>query len=198
MKNDVSAYFDQKADRYQHSSTRFPWSWIRTREVAVFFELLGDASGKEVLELGSGSGFYSRHLVESGAEHVYAVDLSPRMAKNTSGPKITAIEADAAQVALERTFELIVAAGLLEFVDSPELIFKNANTHAAAGTRLIIVTPYSNVFGYLYKQYHRINGLQISLFTVQQISKMAQKYGWQIVDRKFVWPFTMEYRLDMA
>jgi len=56
----VGDYFSGRASDYQARSTRFPWAWIRARELTAVRSLLGNVAGLDVLELGAGAGFYTR------------------------------------------------------------------------------------------------------------------------------------------
>ncbi|MCX2184786.1 class I SAM-dependent methyltransferase [Streptomyces sp. SKN60] len=51
----------------------------RYGEVPSFLALVGDVRGKSVLDLASGTGFYSRELKRRGAAEVFGVDISTEM-----------------------------------------------------------------------------------------------------------------------
>src|SRR5205809_634057 len=50
-------------------------------ESYTFFRLVGDITGKRVLDLASGFGFYTRQLRPRGAAQVVGVDISPEMVR---------------------------------------------------------------------------------------------------------------------
>ncbi|WP_030295685.1 class I SAM-dependent methyltransferase [Streptomyces katrae] len=52
---------------------------MRYGEVPSFLGLVGDVSGKSVLDLACGTGFYSREFKRRGAADVYGVDISVEM-----------------------------------------------------------------------------------------------------------------------
>ncbi|WP_282694520.1 class I SAM-dependent methyltransferase [Streptomyces sp. CC208A] len=52
---------------------------IRYGEVPSFLELVGDVTGRTVLDLACGTGFYSRELKRRGASDVLGVDISSEM-----------------------------------------------------------------------------------------------------------------------
>ncbi|KOY54060.1 class I SAM-dependent methyltransferase [Streptomyces sp. XY332] len=52
---------------------------MRYGEVPSFLGLVGDVSGKSVLDLACGTGFYSREFKRRGAVDVYGVDISVEM-----------------------------------------------------------------------------------------------------------------------
>ncbi|MFB7666043.1 class I SAM-dependent DNA methyltransferase [Kitasatospora sp. NPDC056138] len=51
----------------------------RYAEVPSFLALVGDVNGKSILDLASGTGFYSREFKRRGASHVLGVDISSAM-----------------------------------------------------------------------------------------------------------------------
>ncbi|MFD3873193.1 class I SAM-dependent methyltransferase [Streptomyces sp. NPDC058623] len=51
----------------------------RYGEVPGFLALVGDVNGRSVLDLASGTGFYSREFKRRGASHVLGVDISSAM-----------------------------------------------------------------------------------------------------------------------
>ncbi|MEU8464594.1 class I SAM-dependent methyltransferase [Streptomyces sp. NPDC029003] len=52
---------------------------IRYAEVPGFLALVGDVTGKSVLDIACGTGFYSRELKRRGASYVYGFDISGAM-----------------------------------------------------------------------------------------------------------------------
>src|SRR5262245_53734344 len=100
----VAEYFSLRAGDYAAQSARFPWAWVRAHERRAVRSLLGDITGADVLELGTGAGFYTRELIRAGARHVWALDISPAMlAALPSGP-VTAVLGRAETIRLDRRF----------------------------------------------------------------------------------------------
>jgi trans-aconitate methyltransferase len=160
----VVAYFSQRACDYQAKSLRFPWARMRAPELAAIRGLLGDVEGGEVLELGAGAGFYTRDLVQRGARHVWAVDMSDAMlAMLPTGP-ITPVLGDAQTMRLSRRFKLLISTGMLEFVRDPSATLANAAGHAEPGACFVLLVPRASVLGRLYRRFHRVHGLRIHLF----------------------------------
>ncbi|MGG8410147.1 class I SAM-dependent methyltransferase [Streptomyces sp. 12297] len=52
---------------------------IRYAEVPGFLALVGDVTGKSVLDIACGTGFYSRELRRRGASRVFGFDISGAM-----------------------------------------------------------------------------------------------------------------------
>jgi 2-polyprenyl-3-methyl-5-hydroxy-6-metoxy-1,4-benzoquinol methylase len=58
---------------------RFQSGWGGGMEHESFLQLLGDVSGRRVLDLGCGGGQLAFHLAEAGASEVVGIDASARM-----------------------------------------------------------------------------------------------------------------------
>lgn len=116
------AEYDQIAQDYKKSKFA-PWR-IHV-EAHSLFSLLGDVSGKSVLDLACGDGIYSRQLRVRGASRVVGVDLSSRMvelarAEEAAAPLgITYQVGDARELALAETFDVVFAAYLLNYARTP-------------------------------------------------------------------------------
>jgi ubiquinone/menaquinone biosynthesis C-methylase UbiE len=176
----VQAYYDSIAPSYQPASERFLWSIVRNREVAALFAMLGNVSGRDVLELGCGAGFYTRLLLDRGARHVFAVDISQKMLAELPQEKVTPVLGDAAVVDPGRTFDVMLSAGMLEFVTDPVAVFKNAVRYAAPGAKLVVLYPSTGVLARGYQWFHRRHGLAVSVFSSSAIGAAAEQAGWRV------------------
>lgn len=58
---------------------RFKAGWGAAMEHRSFLQLLGEAGGRRILDLGCGAGQLAFHLAQAGAEEVIAIDASERM-----------------------------------------------------------------------------------------------------------------------
>jgi SAM-dependent methyltransferase len=191
----VDLYFSDRASDYQSRSMRLPWAWMRTRELNALRTLLGDVAGADILELGAGAGFYTRELIDRGARHVWAIDLSEAMLACLPTGPITAVLANAATVRLERSFPVIFSAGMIEFVPDAACVLANAAVHAETGARFIILAPRQNAFGRLYCRYHQAHGLAIHLFDKSWFETNAPRLGWRVTATVPVQPFSLAVRL---
>jgi SAM-dependent methyltransferase len=100
--------------------------WRTYIEHFTLFELIGDLSGKAVLDLACGEGFYTRFLKRGGAAKTLGLDLSERMielaraeeARNPLG--IDYLVQDAKKLALPEKVDLVVAGYLLNYAANKE------------------------------------------------------------------------------
>jgi SAM-dependent methyltransferase len=191
----VGEYFSGRASDYQARSTRFPWAWIRSRELTAVQSLVGDVAGVDVLELGAGAGFYVRDLMRRGARQIWAVDISGAMLATLPAGPVTPILGDAATIRLGRRFPVLLSTGMIEFVHNPAAVLANAAHHAEAGARFVILAPQENVFGYLYRLFHRAHGIGIHLFDRAWFETMAPPSGWRVHAVIRLPPFSLVVRL---
>jgi SAM-dependent methyltransferase len=86
--------------------------------------LIPAVAGRDVLDLGSGTGHYARFTAALGARTAVALDVTWAMA--AAGPR-PAVVGDAARLPfLDRSLDLVVAALLLSFVDDRAALFAEA------------------------------------------------------------------------
>ena len=104
----MNKYFEKRAASYARNSNRGFWHFIRVRESRALFNQLGDISGRNILELGCGAGYYTTRLLEHNPKNIVAVDSSQAMVATLSSRNITAIVADAQRLDLGQSFDLIV------------------------------------------------------------------------------------------
>ncbi|MGW1372999.1 class I SAM-dependent methyltransferase [Streptomyces sp. NPDC002446] len=93
-------------------------------EVSSFLAMVGDVRGKSVLDLASGTGFYSREFKRRGATEVLGVDISGEMvavAQRLEESNPLGVRYEVGDVAelrpVERKFDVGVAVQLLNYAD---------------------------------------------------------------------------------
>ena len=178
--NDATEYFNRQAAAYAGASNRFPWSWLRTRERQSVLKVMGPLHRADVLELGCGAGYYPRVLLQEGAAGVWAVDRAEEMLRHLSGdPRITPVQGDAATVRLGRTFPVIAAFGVFEFVDAIDVL-RNAAVHADPGAWLVVLFSVQSVPGMLIRWFHASHGVEARLYSLRHFEHAARTAGWQL------------------
>lgn len=114
----MTTNYDPIAEQYKRSKQQ-PW---RTHiEAFSLMALIGDPSGKSVLDMACGEGFYTRMVRQGGAAKVTGVDLSQGMIElarkqeeaNKQGIKY--VVGDARHLALPEKCDLVLAAYLLNY-----------------------------------------------------------------------------------
>jgi ubiquinone/menaquinone biosynthesis C-methylase UbiE len=107
------------------------WRWVNTTlRKAVFeryiitFERAGDVTGKEILDVGCGSGVYAVDFARRGARRVVGVDFSGNMLelarqeaeRHQVADRCEFIQADFLELDLEDKFDISIAMGVFDYV----------------------------------------------------------------------------------
>jgi hypothetical protein len=126
------------------------------------------------------------------------VDLSIAMLAQAPRERTLRVVADAGSVRLRRRFDILLIAGLLEFVGDPASVLENAASMASSGAVLVTLLPVDGPGGRLYRSYHRQHGLEIRLFTAEDLVGLAERAGWRTEVTREVWPYTLLARLSLG
>ncbi|MBT2451408.1 class I SAM-dependent methyltransferase [Streptomyces sp. ISL-43] len=118
-------------------------------EVPSFLAMVGDVRGKSVLDLASGTGFYSREFKRRGAADVFGVDISGEMiavaqAFEERDPLGVRYEVgDVAELnALELQFDVAVAVQLLNYAEdvaAMDRMCRNVHRSLAPGAEFFLL-----------------------------------------------------------
>ena len=65
----VIHHFDKKSEKYDLSSKTLPWSLIRYFESSIIFKFIGKIKNKIILDVGSGSGYYSKIMIKKKSKN---------------------------------------------------------------------------------------------------------------------------------
>jgi toxoflavin synthase len=141
----MTTNYDDIAAEYKRAKQQ---PWRLHLEHYTFFKLLGDVSGKTILDLARGEGFYTRFLKRRGAARVVGVDLSPAMIELARQEEqreplgIDYIVQDVKQFTLAEPFDVVVAAYLLNYAQTAaELVdmCTAISRHLTPGGRFVTV-----------------------------------------------------------
>ncbi len=122
--------------------------WRKHIEAYSFFKLAGDVSGKQILDLACGEGFYTRQLKIRGALGVEGVDISKAMidlakeAEVKNPLKIDYHQQDVLHLDLPKKYDLITASYLLNYAKNSKELAQFARAiskHLNIGGRFITI-----------------------------------------------------------
>ncbi|WP_165358916.1 class I SAM-dependent methyltransferase [Spirosoma sordidisoli] len=141
----MATNYDTIAKEYQ-ASKMLPWR--KQAESYTFFELAGDLTDLNVLDLACGEGFYTRQLKLRGAAQVTGVDISAGMiqlaheaeAHNPLG--LVYICQDALTLNLGQSFDLVTATYLLNYARTADELVQMATViarHLKPGGRFVTI-----------------------------------------------------------
>ena len=142
--------YNSIAKEYQASKMQ---PWRKHVEAYSLFNLVGDLTNKNVLDLACGEGFYTRQLKLKGANNVEGVDISKAMiqlAQNLEKQDslgITYHEHDVLNLDLNKKFDLITASYLLNYAKNAEEMVqfgKVISKHLNPGGRFVTINSNPN------------------------------------------------------
>ena len=121
----MATNYDLIAEQYKRAKQQ---PWRVHIEAFTLMSLIGDPTGKAVIDIACGEGFYTRMIRERGAAKVTGVDLSERMiglARATEAQQRLGIDymiGDGRDLGLAADYDLAIAAYLLNYAhDRTEL-----------------------------------------------------------------------------
>lgn len=106
-------------------------------ETYTHLNLIGDVTGKSILDLACGEGIYTRLLKQNGAARLVGVDISSEMIKlarqeeEKEPLEIEYIIADVTEIGFIDSFDLVVASFLLNYASTKDQLLKMCHTISA-------------------------------------------------------------------
>lgn len=189
----IHPYFEGKAPDYDRRSRRGIWAKVRRAEGSALSRLLGAVNGTELLDLGCGTGFYSARLRDKGAR-VFGVDSSRGMIEELRRKGIEGACADVNTLRLGRKFHVILAAGLVEFLESERRLFTVARSHVVPGGRFVLLAPRSGLPGLVYEMAHTWMGCRAVARSVETLEAAANATGWELEKVRGAGPLAVALR----
>ena len=162
-RNNIHKYFEKQSNYYDNIKKSFLFILIKKRELNIFKNNIKINNKDKVIDLASGSGFYINEITKYNPREIYAVDFSKKMLDKIKNKKIIKINSDIETLDISKKFDKIFCFGLLEFCNNINFIFKKIYNLSKNTTEIYIIFPRSNIFGYLYKFNHFLNGFDIKI-----------------------------------
>ena len=194
----VRRYFDRQAREYSERSAGGIWRWLRAREARAVLGLLQPRPDEEILDAGSGSGYYTGLVASSGAR-VTALDFSASMLSALRQTMhIDIIEGDLASTALIPKFDKVLCAGALEFVPDPAAAVANlaCALKPDGPGEMVLLVPADTLGGRIYRRFHRSHGITVNLFNQDRLADLlAETPGFRIDEfRRVTFNFAVRLR----
>jgi|688.fasta_scaffold275007_2 ubiquinone/menaquinone biosynthesis C-methylase UbiE len=156
-------YFNSVAKNYTKRNNFFPLRIIKNHEYNIFINLLNKKKFFNSIELGCGSGFYTNFIRRITKNKLYVVDISKRMLDQIKDNSIIKINKKIENLKINCKFDLVVIAGVIEFMGNSKKLFKKINLMTKKNSTLLILLPKKNFFNYLYYFYYLIKNIKIKL-----------------------------------
>jgi len=188
-------YFDRLATRYSSVTSSGIGGVMKRRERNSIIRLLSPKKGDSILDAGCGSGFYARLISDLGAE-VSCIDIAPKMVEVIAGVGFRAHVCDVESLRLERKFDKILCAGVLEFCKQPLRALMSLREHLRNGGHVVLTFPNVSILGLTYWLYHLTHGVTISLFTLSRVASLLESAGLriQVIERPLPFLFVVKAR----
>jgi SAM-dependent methyltransferase/uncharacterized membrane protein YbhN (UPF0104 family) len=186
------AFYHRASRHYQASVERGPLRLLRRRERRAVLQLacFGATSASTVIDVGCGDGFYASAAKRAG-KWVHAVDLAPGMVAQVRGCVDRAEVADVEHLSTGRQYDIVLCAGVLDFVSSPERAFANLCRLVAPGGRLVLLVPRAGPGGLLYRLEKGRLRVRVNLFRRAWLSQRASEAGLTLTRWSYPLPFNM-------
>jgi ubiquinone/menaquinone biosynthesis C-methylase UbiE len=193
---EVLWHFDSVAKHYESRSRAGLWKHLRVRELEGVRRMIGSSPVDTAIDLGCGSGYYSRLIKETGCRRLICVDFSRAMLEALNLDGCEKIEADIEKYRGKKNVDIVVCAGALEFLEHPEEVFHNASVMLKPEGALVVLTPRECLAGHAYRAYHRLHSVGIRLFDLAVLDEWAQAAGLRLDHYEDVAPFSIVARFS--
>ncbi len=177
------SYFDLVAPAYSALSRYSPWRLLREIEERKIFRPLELGSTSSLLDIGCGSGHYMRAAARRNPHlEVFGCEPSAAMAAACERDGFPVFRGPIESYPEQRTFDLVLCAGALEFFEDPELFFRKCRRLNSPSGKLVAFFPGKNWWGFLYRIFHRMLGNKVLLRPGELYNELANRSGFVLVD----------------
>jgi uncharacterized membrane protein YbhN (UPF0104 family)/2-polyprenyl-3-methyl-5-hydroxy-6-metoxy-1,4-benzoquinol methylase len=191
------SHYERSSGHYESTVKRGPLRFMRDRERASVLHLLGPLhAGETFLDVGCGGGFYALEA-KRASMLVCAVDAASGMIERLAPQVDEALVRDVETLHLGgRTFDRVVCAGVMDFVENPDAAMVNLMRHVAPGGVLVILAPRTGVQGCYYRLEKFAVGLRVNLFTSKWFSTIAAHHHFHVASVELPLPHNLVVRLE--
>jgi SAM-dependent methyltransferase/uncharacterized membrane protein YbhN (UPF0104 family) len=178
-------YYDKISPNYHKTVEKGILNQARVKEREAVLALAELAPhGNWMIDVGCGQGFYALEAKKQGWK-VCAVDRSPGMVSKITPEVDEAAVVDVEILSLERKFDRVICAGVMDFVLTPEKVFRNLADLLAPGGKMVILAPRQGLGGFYYRLEKLVFGFKVNLYTPQWFRQMAEKSGLTLTNIRF-------------
>ena len=185
----VKGYFDSQAESYDGQRSGGPIGGLVKKEEQFVSEFLDVQEGDNILDVGCGSGHYAMLMKESGGT-VFGIDVSDQMIEKFKAKGFEGVVGSMEDVSLGKTFDKVLCAGAMEFMEQPDRALLKINSVLKQSGVLVCVYPKKSIGGFVYRLFHKTHGVNIKLFSKNDIQKLLKNSGFTLEKVKKSNPIT--------
>jgi ubiquinone/menaquinone biosynthesis C-methylase UbiE len=159
--------YNKIAEQYKKAKEQ-PWRY--RVETWSLMNLIGDISGKRVIDLACGAGFFTRKLRAAGAANVRGLDISEEMIAlaraHENDPGVEYLVEDARSTGPQQDFDLAVSAWLLVYAHDREelgVMCRGIARRLKPGGRFVTLTTNPDLYSFETTPDYRKYGFELRL-----------------------------------
>lgn len=176
------SYFEYIAPAYSLLSRCTPWRIVREMEERKIFQAIDASSFRSLLDIGCGSGHYMKAAAGKNPRlEISGCEPSPAMAAACERNGFPIFRGHIEAYPEKRTFDLLLCAGALEFIEDPESFFLKSRKLVSPSGKLVAFFPSRNWWGTLYLLFHTLLGNKVALRPGEEYAEMAERSGFSLV-----------------
>jgi 2-polyprenyl-3-methyl-5-hydroxy-6-metoxy-1,4-benzoquinol methylase len=148
--------------------------WYYQSKAAALRRMVGPLAPQRLLDVGAGSGFFSRHLLANGAQSALCVDVGyPGSRDETVGGKPVLFRRDCS----ETDCDLVLMMDVLEHVENDVELVRHYTTKVPSGAHFLVTVP---AFGFLWSG-HDVFLEHKRRYTLPEIEQTMRAAGLEVV-----------------
>lgn len=190
-------YFESRSRDYLQRCQSGLWRHVKQTEFTAVMGLLEPRPGQSLMDVGCGPGFYAIPLEVDFGVRVLGVDSSPGMLRSLREAGVRTHFSPIEELQLDERFDLILMAGVLEFVANPDLAFEKAKDHLRAGGKLVVLFPRACLVGQIYRGFHELQGCPTFIRELRHYDKCAADRGFKIEVARVCTPISVVARFRL-
>jgi 2-polyprenyl-3-methyl-5-hydroxy-6-metoxy-1,4-benzoquinol methylase len=148
--------------------------WYYQSKAAALRRMVGPLAPQRLLDVGAGSGFFSRHLLANGAQSALCVDVGyPGSRDETVGGKPVLFRRDCS----DTDCDLVLMMDVLEHVENDAELVRHYTTKVPSGAHFLVTVP---AFGFLWSG-HDVFLEHKRRYTLPEIEQTMRQAGLTVV-----------------
>jgi ubiquinone/menaquinone biosynthesis C-methylase UbiE len=170
--------FDEVAPYYDAWFETPPGAYAGRVEREALLALARPQPGERVLDVGCGTGYFTRALAESEA-CVLGCDIARQMLRRAADKGLAVAQADALYLPFpRRSFDLVTLVTVLEFIADPPAALDTARQLIRAGGRLVVGTINAwSAWAYIYRQSRESVYHHARFLSPPELVQLLERYG---------------------